>query len=90
MPAGALGLLETKGITNAVLAADTMLKTSRIELVDKKEIGGGIVTIIIRGEHAAVQAAVEAGEMAVSKMGGFVLSKVISNPDKTIDMIINK
>ena len=77
----ALGLLETQGLVAALHATDEMLKASAVELVGKEKIGAAYVTIIVRGDVAAVQAAVEAGKQTVARLGGkLILADVISRP----------
>ena len=60
----ALGLIETRGLVGAIEAADAMVKAANVTLVSKEEIGGGLVTVMVRGDVGAVQAAVEAGAEA--------------------------
>lgn len=77
----ALGLLETQGLVAALHATDTMLKTSAVSLVGKEKIGGAYVTIVVRGDVAAVQAAVAAGRETVEKLGGrLIMADVITRP----------
>lgn len=77
----AIGLLETCGFTDAVEALDAMCKDARVELLEMKRIGGGLITIIIEGEVATVMSSVEAGIAVVKKAGGqIVCSNVIPNP----------
>lgn len=77
----ALGMVETQGLVALLHAVDVMLKTSNVEVVGKEKIGGGLVTVFVRGELAAVQAAVEAGARTVEKLNGkLILADVISNP----------
>ena len=70
--AEALGMIETKGFAAMVEAADAMVKAARVELVGFEKIGGGYVTAIIRGDVAAVKAAVEAGVRGAEKVGEVV------------------
>lgn len=77
----ALGLIETQGLVAALHATDAMLKASAVELVGKEKIGAAYVTIIVRGDVAAVQAAVEAGKQMVLKLDGkLILADVITRP----------
>jgi ethanolamine utilization protein EutM len=77
----ALGLLETQGLVAGLHAVDAMLKTSSVRLLGKEKIGGGYVTMLIEGDIAAVQAAVDVGKRTVEQLGGkLVLADVISNP----------
>jgi len=77
----ALGLIETQGLVAALHATDEMLKASAVELVGKEKIGAAYVTIMVRGDVAAVQAAIEAGKKAVERIGGkLILADVIPRP----------
>lgn len=83
----ALGMVETKGFVAAVEAADAMAKAARVELVGCERLGGGYVTSIIRGDVAAVKAAVEAGSLAASKIGQLVAVQVIPRPHSAVDAL---
>ncbi|MBN2475593.1 MAG: BMC domain-containing protein [Pirellulales bacterium] len=77
----ALGLIETQGLVAALHATDEMLKAAAVELVGKEKIGAAYVTIIVRGDVAAVQAAVAAGRQSVERLGGkLILADVITRP----------
>ena len=77
----ALGLIETQGLVAALHATDAMLKASAVELVGKEKIGAAYVTIIVRGDVAAVQAAIEAGKQTVLKLEGkLIMADVITRP----------
>ncbi len=77
----ALGLIETQGLVAALHATDEMLKAGRVELVGKEKIGAAYVTIIVRGDVAAVQAAVEAGRQTVGRLEGkLIMADVITHP----------
>lgn len=77
----AIGLLETQGLSVNLHALDVMLKTASVSVVGKEKIGGGYVTLMVRGDIAAVQAAVEAGKQTVERLGGrLILADLISNP----------
>ncbi|NQU21279.1 MAG: BMC domain-containing protein [Candidatus Nealsonbacteria bacterium] len=77
----ALGLIETQGLVAALHATDEMLKAASVELVGKEKIGAAYVTIMVRGNVAAVQAAVEAGRQSVEQIGGtLILADVIAHP----------
>lgn len=77
----AIGLLETQGLSSNLHALDVMLKTAQVTVVGKEKIGGGYVTIMVRGDIAAVQAAIAAGKETVEKLGGkLILADLISNP----------
>jgi ethanolamine utilization protein EutM len=77
----ALGLLETQGLVAALHATDEMLKAAAVELVGKEKIGAAYVTIIVRGDVAAVQAAIAAGKQAVERLGGkLIMAAVVPRP----------
>lgn len=77
----ALGLLETQGLVAALHATDDMLKASNVTLVGKEKIGAAYVTIMVRGDVAAVQTAIQAGRQSVERLGGtLILADVISRP----------
>jgi microcompartment protein CcmL/EutN len=77
----ALGLLETQGLVAALHATDDMLKASNVTLVGKEKIGAAYVTIIVRGDVAAVQTAIETGRSTVERLGGkLIMADVISRP----------
>ena len=77
----AIGLIETQGLVAALHATDEMLKGSAVELVGKEKIGAAYVTIIVRGDVAAVQAAVDVGRQTVEKLEGkLIMADVITHP----------
>jgi ethanolamine utilization protein EutM len=75
------GFIETKGFVASVEGADAMIKAANVELVDELEIGGGYVTIIVKGDVGAVKAAIDAGAEAVKKVGELVSAHVIPRPN---------
>jgi ethanolamine utilization protein EutM len=74
------GFVETQGLIGSIEAADAMLKAANVKLINKTEIGFGLVTVFVEGELGAVQAAVEAGSAAAERLGQFVTSHVIARP----------
>jgi len=86
----ALGMIETKGLVGAVEAADAMVKSARVTLVGKEFIGGGYVTVMVRGDVGAVKAAVEAGSVAAKKVGELISVHVIPRPDDQVEGILPK
>lgn len=76
----ALGLIETKGLVGAVEAADAMCKAAKVTLLRKENSGGGLVTVMVRGEVGAVKAAVEAGAVGARRVGELVSTHVIPRP----------
>ena len=80
-PTDAIGLLETQGLVAALHATDEMLKSANVTLVGKEKIGAAYVTIIVRGDVAAVQAAIAAGKQTVERLGGkLILADTIARP----------
>ena len=79
-PRGALGLIETKGLVGAIEAADAMVKAANVRLVGREQIGGGLVTVMVRGDVGAVKAATDAGAAAAGKIGEIVSVHVIPRP----------
>ena len=84
----ALGMIETRGLVAAVEAADAMVKAANVRLMDKTRVGGGLVTIMVRGETGAVKAATEAGAAAAAKVGELVSVHVIPRPDDSVEAIL--
>ncbi|MBI4806561.1 MAG: BMC domain-containing protein [Desulfovibrio sp.] len=86
----ALGLIETKGLLAAIECADVMLKAANVRLLEKNLAGGGLVTISIAGDVAAVKASVDAAVTAAQRIEGFVLvsSHVIARPDEELSRIL--
>ncbi len=83
--AEALGMIECKGFTAMVEAADAMVKAAKVELIGYEKIGGGYVTAIVRGDVAAVKAALEAGARGAEKVGEVVSVHVIPRPHENVD-----
>ncbi len=81
----ALGMIETRGFAAMVEAADAMVKAAKVELKEHEETGGGYVTAIIRGDVAAVRAALDAGSKAAEKVGEVVSVHLIPRPDAAVD-----
>ncbi|MFZ5478110.1 MAG: ethanolamine utilization microcompartment protein EutM [Myxococcota bacterium] len=86
--ADALGMIETKGFVAVIEAADAMVKAARVELVGYEKIGGGYVTVIVRGDVAAVKAATEAGARQAQRIGELVSVHVIPRPHENIDLVM--
>ena len=81
----ALGLIETKGLVGAIEAADAMVKAARVKLIGKEVIGGGYVTVMVRGEVGAVKAATDAGATAARRVGELVSVHVIPRPHANLE-----
>src|SRR3970040_544086 len=90
MPFEALGMIETNGLIGAVEAADTMVKTANVVLVGKEYVGGGYVTVMVRGDVGAGKAATDAGAAAPKRVGELVSVHVIPRPHSDVEMILPK
>ena len=84
----ALGMIETRGFAAMVEAADAMVKAARVDLVGYEKIGGGYVTMVVRGDVAAVKAAIEAGARGAERVGELVSTHVIPRPHDNIDLVL--
>jgi ethanolamine utilization protein EutM len=84
----ALGMVECKGFAAVVEAADAMVKAARVELVGYEKTGGGFVTVIVRGDVAAVKAATEAGKRQAERVGEVVAVHVIARPHENVDQVM--
>ena len=76
----AIGLIETKGLVPLIEATDSMAKAANVQIIKRIQIGGGLVTTVVRGDVGSVRAAVEAGANAASKVGELVASHIIPRP----------
>jgi ethanolamine utilization protein EutM len=83
----ALGLIETKGLTALIEAADAMTKAARVQLVGYQQIGGGLVTAMVRGDVAACKAATDAGAAAAQRVGEVIAVHVIPRPHGDLEAI---
>jgi ethanolamine utilization protein EutM len=83
----ALGMIETKGLTALIEAADAMVKAARVELVGYKQIGAGYVTAIVRGDVASCKAATDAGAAAAKRLGEVIAVHVIPRPHNDLEGI---
>ncbi|KUK14365.1 MAG: BMC domain-containing protein [Synergistetes bacterium] len=86
----ALGMIETRGLVGAIEAADAMVKAANVVLVGKRLSGGGIVTVMVRGDVGAVKAAVDAGVAAAKAVGEVVSVHVIPRPHSDTESILPK
>ena len=83
----ALGMIETKGLVGSVEAADAMVKAANVRLIGKVQVGGGLVTVMVRGDVGAVKAAVDAGAAAASRVGELISTHVIPRPHEDVEKI---
>jgi microcompartment protein CcmL/EutN len=86
--ADALGMIEARSFPAMVEAADAMVKAAKVELVSYEETGGGYVTAVVRGDVAAVKAAVEAGLRGAERVGEVISSHIIARPHESIDAVL--
>lgn len=85
----ALGMIETRGLAAAIAGADAMVKAADVRIASREQVGAGLVTVAVRGEVAAVQAAVDAGAAEIRRMGGCLVSvHVIARPDPELASVI--
>lgn len=90
MDTNALGMIETKGLVGAIEAADAMVKSANVQLIGKEQVGGGLVTVMVRGDVGAVKAATDAGAAAAEKVGELISVHVIARPHMEVDNILPK
>ena len=88
MKLDALGMIETRGLVGAVEAADAMVKAANVTLIGREQVGGGLVTVMVRGDVGAVKAAVEAGGAAASRLGEVVATHVIPRPHGDVEKLL--
>jgi ethanolamine utilization protein EutM len=84
----ALGMVETRGLVGAIEAADAMVKAANVTLLGSEYIGGGFVTVMVRGDVGAVKAATDAGAAAAKRVGELVSVHVIPRPHSDVEMIL--
>ncbi len=84
----ALGMIETRGLTAAIEAADAMVKAAEVVLVGTEKIGSGLVSVIVRGDVGAVKAATEVGAECAAKLGELVAVHVIPRPHADVEKIL--
>ena len=84
----ALGMIETKGLTGSIEAADAMVKAANVVIIGKEYIGGGFVTVLVRGDVGAVKAATDAGAAAARRVGELISVHVIPRPHAETETIL--
>ena len=84
----ALGIIETRGLIGAIEAADAMVKAANVTLVGKEIVGGGLVTVMVRGDVGAVKAATDVGAAAAAKVGELLSVHVIPRPHNEVEAIL--
>ena len=86
----ALGMIETKGLVGAIEAGDAMSKAANVKLIGKVHVGGGLVTVMVRGDVGAVKAATDAGAAAAERVGELISVHVIPRPHTDVELILPK
>ncbi len=86
----ALGMIETRGLVAAIEAADAMVKSAEVTLIGTEKIGSGLVSVMVRGDVGAVNAAVESGTAAAAKLGEVIATHVIPRPHNDVEKILPK
>jgi ethanolamine utilization protein EutM len=86
----ALGMVETKGLVGSIEAADAMVKAANVSLTGKVHVGGGLVTVFVRGDVGAVKAATDAGAAAAGRIGELISVHVIPRPHNEVEFILPK
>jgi microcompartment protein CcmL/EutN len=81
-------MIEARGFAAVVEAADAMVKAAKVELVGYEKTGGGYVTAVVRGDVAAVKAAVEAGARSAGKVGEVIATHIIARPHANVDTVL--
>ena len=85
----ALGMIETRGLVGAIEAADAMVKAAKVVLVGKEQVGGGLVTVLVRGDVGAVKAATDAGAAAARRVGELISVHVIPRPHEEVEKLVS-
>lgn len=84
----ALGMIETKGLVPAIEAADAMVKAANVVLIGKVHVGGGLVTVMVRGDVGAVKASTDAGAAAAERVGELLSVHVIPRPASDVNYLL--
>ncbi len=88
MELDALGMIETRGLVGSIEAADAMVKAANVTLIGRVQVGGGLVTVLVRGDVAAVKAATDAGAAAAQRVGELRSVHVIPRPHSEVELIL--
>ena len=88
MAMDALGMIEARGLTAAIEAADAMVKAAEVTLIGTEKIGSGLVSVMVRGDVGAVKAAVESGTAAAQRLGEIIATHVIPRPHSDVEKIL--
>ena len=84
----ALGMIETRGLVGSIEAADAMVKAANVSLASKTHVGGGLVTVMVRGDVGAVKAATDAGAAAAERVGELISVHVIPRPHNEVEYLL--
>jgi len=84
----ALGMIETKGLIPCIEAADAMMKATNVKLLQRRAIGGGYMTVMVRGDVGAVRTALEAGSQAARRLGQVVSVRMLPSPHLDLEQIL--
>ncbi|HKJ27171.1 MAG TPA: BMC domain-containing protein [Anaerolineales bacterium] len=84
----ALGMIETRGLVASIEAADAMAKASNVDVLNKRAIGGGYITIMVRGDVGAVRTALGAGRKAAGKIGEVISTRIIPGPHQDLENLL--
>ena len=90
MSSEALGMIETRGLIGSIEAADAMVKAANVTVIGKVHVGGGLVTVMVRGDVGAVKAATDAGAAAAQRVGELISVHVIPRPHVEVESILPK
>ena len=90
MSSEALGMIETRGLIGSIEAADAMVKAANVTLIGKVHVGGGLVTVMVRGDVGTVKAATDAGAAAAQRVGELISVHVIPRPHVEVESILPK
>jgi len=88
MTGEAIGMIETKGLVGSIEAADAMVKAANVSIVGQERIGGGYVTVIVKGDVGAVKAAIDAGASAAKRVGEIISMHIIPRHHIEVNKII--
>ena len=84
----ALGMIETKGLVACIEAADAMVKSANVSLLQRRAIGGGYMTVMVRGDVGAVRTALEAGGKAARRVGDVISVRILPSPHTEIEPVL--
>ena len=84
----ALGMIETRGLVACIEAADAMVKSANVKLLQRRAIGGGYMTVMVRGDVGAVRTALEAGSQAARRLGQVVSVRILPSPHLDLEAIL--